>query len=113
MTGVAITILVKNPRVKTDKATIYYHDIGEYLRRSEKLQILQQFEGINNSKIDWEILKPNEHGDWLNQRSDLFSSFIPIGDKTDISQTIFSIYSGGLLTSRNSLKLLNHLLYQY
>ena len=102
MTGVAITILVKNPKVKTDKATIYYHDIGDYLKRTDKLEILQQFKGVNNSKIEWKVLKPNEHGDWLNQRSDLFGSFIAIGDKTDTTKTVFSIYSGGLLTSRDS-----------
>ena len=66
------------------------------------MEILQQFKGVNNSKIEWKVLKPNEHGDWLNQRSDLFSSFIPMGDKDDTKQTIFNIYSGGLLTSRNA-----------
>ena len=59
MTGVAITILVKNPKVKTEKATIYYHDIGEYLKRSEKLEILQQFKNVNTSKIEWKVLKPS------------------------------------------------------
>lgn len=105
MTGVAITILVKNPKVKTDKATIYYHDIGDYLKRSDKLSILQQFKGINNSKIEWKVLKPNEHGDWLNQRSDLFSSFIPIGDKDDKQNkaTVFvPYYSNGLKTQRDT-----------
>lgn len=76
MTGVAITILVKNPKHHQEKASIYYHDIGEYLKRSEKLGILNSFKDISNSKIDWKVLKPNEHNDWLNQRSDLFSSFI-------------------------------------
>ena len=103
MTGVAITILVKKPNKNPDeKATIYYHDIGDYLKRTEKLEILKHFKGINNSKIDWKVLRPNEHNDWLNQRSDLFSSFIPLGDKTDTTKTVFSIYSGGLLTSRDS-----------
>ena len=103
MTGVAITILVKKPNKNPDeKATIYYHDIGDYLKRTDKLEILKHFKGINNSKIDWKVLRPNEHNDWLNQRSDLFSSFIPLGDKTDTTKTVFSIYSGGLLTSRDS-----------
>ncbi len=102
MTGVAITILVKNPKQHTDKATIYYHDIGDYLKRSEKLELLSKQENINNPKIEWKVLKPNEHGDWLNQRSDLFSSLIPLGDKADTTKTVFTIYSGGLLTSRDS-----------
>lgn len=103
MTGVAITILVKNPKVKTDKANIYYHDIGEYLKRTEKLEIIKSLKDINSKKVDWKVLKPNEHGDWLNQRSDLFSSFIPMGskEKNNVEKTVFSIYSGGLLTSRD------------
>lgn len=102
MTGVAITILVKKTKRQADKATIHYHDIGDYLKRSEKLEVLSKQENINNPKIKWKVLKPNEHGDWLNQRSDLFSSLIPLGDKADTTKTVFSIYSGGLLTSRDS-----------
>ena len=104
MTGVAITILVKNPKQHTDKATIYYHDIGEYLKRTEKLGLLSKFGNINNTKMEWKVLKPNEHGDWLSQRSDLFSSFIPIGDKDDKAntKTIFvPFYSNGLKTQRD------------
>ena len=52
MTGVAITILVKNPKRHQEKASIYYHDIGDYLKRSEKLGILNSFKDISNSKID-------------------------------------------------------------
>ena len=105
MTGVAITILVKNPKVKTDKATIYYHDIGEYLKRTEKLGLLSKFESINNSKIEWKALKLNEHGDWLSQRSDLFSSFIPIEPDKKFnlqSKTIFSLNSLGINTNRDA-----------
>lgn len=105
MTGVAITILVKNPRQHTDKATIYYHDIGEYLKRTEKLGLLSKFENINSPKIGWKALKPNGHGDWLNQRSDLFSSYIPIdaSKKYNIGEkSYFITYSLGLATGRDS-----------
>ncbi|MCI7487045.1 MAG: DEAD/DEAH box helicase family protein [Alphaproteobacteria bacterium] len=105
MTGVAITILVKNPKQHTDKATIYYHDIGEYLKRTEKLGLLSKFENISSPKIGWKALKPNEHGDWLNQRSDLFSSYIPIdaSKKYNIGEkSYFITYSLGLATGRDS-----------
>lgn len=105
MTGVAITILVKNPKVQTDKTNIYYYDIGDYLKRSEKLGLLSKFVNINNSKIEWKILKPNEHGDWLNQRSDLFSSYIPIdtNKKYNVNEkSYFITYSLGLATGRDS-----------
>lgn len=104
MTGVAITILVKKPNKSPDeKATIYYHDIGDYLKRTEKLEILKHFKDINNSKIDWKILKPNEHNDWLNQRSDLFSSFIPIeAEKKYVDdKSFFRTYSLGIATNKD------------
>lgn len=106
MTGVAITILVKKPNKNLDeKASIYYYDIGDYLKRTDKLEILKHFKGINNSKIEWKVLKPNEHNDWLNQRSDLFSSFIPLGDKEDKTNTttvFVPYYSNGLKTQRDA-----------
>lgn len=40
-TPIAITLLVKNPNSKSNKATILYHDIGDYLNREEKLNILK------------------------------------------------------------------------
>ena len=105
LTGVAITILVKNPKVKTEKATIYYHDIGDYLKRTDKLEILQQFKGVNNSKIEWKVLKPNEHGDWLNQRSDLFGSFIPIEPDKKFNMSalsFFTLNSLGIQSNRDA-----------
>ena len=104
-TGVAITVLIKNPNNKNDNADIYYYDIGDYLNKTEKLEILKQFKGINNSKIDWKVLKPNDHGDWINQRSDLFSAFIPIEpDKKFNLKSIsyFTLNSRGNETSRDA-----------
>ncbi len=77
-TPISITLLVKNPEVKTDKATIYYHDIGDYLSQSEKLKIVSDFRSVSNEKMNWKILEPNEHGDWISQRNESFDSFIPI-----------------------------------
>lgn len=100
MTGVAITILVKSPKNHQEKAIIYYHDIGDYLSRTDKLGLLSKFNDINSSKIEWKNLKPNEHGDWLNQRSDLFSSFVPVID--DTKNCYFNLSSWGLVTNRNA-----------
>lgn len=105
MTGVAITILVKNPKQKTDKAIIYYHDIGDYLKRSEKLELLKKYESINHSKIEWKALKPNDQGDWLNQRSDLFSSFIPTEPDKKFnlsSKSVFNVNVVGIVSGRDS-----------
>ncbi len=105
MTGVAITILVKKPKQQTDKAIIYYHDIGDYLKRTEKFEILKQFKDISNSEIDWKVLKPNEHNDWLNQRSDLFGAFIPIEPDKKFnhqSKSVFTLNSLGVNTNRDA-----------
>lgn len=105
MTGVAITILVKNPKRYTDKATIYYHDIGDYLKRSEKLQLLNQYESIDNKKIEWKVLRSDEYGDWLNHRSDIYSSLFELNpDKlfNPYSKTVFSVKSCGLSAKRSS-----------
>ena len=102
VTGVAITILVKNPNRKSDKATIFYYDVGDYLKRTDKLETLVRLEHINNSKIAWKIINPNEHGDWINQRSELFESFFPLGDKKKGHVVFFLIYSAGIATNRDS-----------
>ena len=103
-TPIAITILVKNPAHK-GKAFINYHDIGDYLSREEKLAIIAKKRSALNSAMNWQQLHPNEHGDWLNQRNDVFSSFIPLGDKDnkENKQTFFvPFYSNGLKTQRDA-----------
>lgn len=100
-TPISITILVKKPNKNPDeKATIYYNEVADYMTREEKLALVAQYKTITNTKMLLKVLKPNEHSDWLNQRSDLFSSYIPIGDKDD--KCIFSIDSIGLTTGRDA-----------
>lgn len=104
MTGVAITILVKNPKVKQNKAEIRYHDIGDYLTREQKLEIIKESESIFNPKFTTEIITPNEHGDWLSQRNDAFNIFIPLNCEKKFlptSSSFFSTYSLGLATGRD------------
>lgn len=59
-----------------NKAKIYYYDIGDYLSREDKLRIIKQFGSIE--RIPWTILQPNEHGDWINHRNEMFKLFMPI-----------------------------------
>ncbi|MCK9183381.1 MAG: hypothetical protein M0P13_10980, partial [Fibrobacteraceae bacterium] len=61
------------------KATIYYHDIGDYLSREQKLEIIRDARSING--VEWTELHPDEHGDWINHRNGKFAEFIPLGDK--------------------------------
>lgn len=83
-------------------ATIYYHDIGDYLSREQKLDIIRKARSINGVK--WTELHPDEHGDWINHRNGKFAEFIPLGDKDDKKnvQTVFvPWYSEGLKTQRD------------
>ena len=103
-TPISITLLVKNPAVKSEKATIHYHDIGDYLDREKKLKTIKQLKSFENPDFPLEVLQPNEHGDWLSLRNDSFSNFIPIGDKSKTPQKSFfgDEYSCGLLSGRDS-----------
>lgn len=102
--SVAITLLVKNP-AKTDKCTLRYHDIGDYLTRDEKLVIIKRFASISGiaKARQWTTLQPNDDHDWINQRDPAFEKFISIGDKDDTaSATMFSSYSMGVVTNRDT-----------
>ena len=101
-TPIAITILVKNTNAKQEKATIHYYDIGDYLSREEKLSIISQFKSISN--MEFQTLHPNEHGDWINQRNDVFSTYIPIepDKKGNLkAQSFFNTYAVGIATNRD------------
>ncbi len=104
-TPIAITFLVKNPTAKNEKAQLFYHDIGDYLNREEKLDMVRKFGSVGNAGMNWEVLTPDKNGDWLNQRDDIFEGFIPLGDKNEKSnkQTYFvPFYSNGVKTNRDT-----------
>lgn len=85
------------------KAKIYYHDIGDYLSREEKLSIVKKFGSIVN--VPMQELTPNEHGDWISMRNDAFDTFIPMAPekKFDLkTQAYFNTYSIGVNTGRDA-----------
>ena len=105
-TPISITILVKHPnKPKDEKAKIYYHDIGDYLTREDKLRIVKNFGDISNPLMKWTEIAPNEHGDWISHRNEMFKLFTILGDKDDKKnkQTFFvPYYSSGLKTQRDA-----------
>ena len=85
-----------------DKAKIHYYDIGDYLSREDKLNIIKDFGSI--ARIPWAIIEPNEHGDWINHRNEMFKKFVSLGNKEDKKdkRTFFvPYYSRGLATTRD------------
>jgi predicted helicase len=110
MTGVAITLLVKKAKEINSKAAIHYADIGEYLNRKAKFEILNQLRSIANPDFVMQELVPNEHGDWISQRNSVFESFIPLdaNKKFDITtKSFFITHSLGIATAAD------YILYDY
>ena len=91
-TPVAITILVKNPKVKTDKAKILYYEVEDYLTREQKLELLKKYNNILNKDINLQELKPNKENDWINQRNDKFSTYLPIAPNKNFESNIKSYF---------------------
>ena len=101
---IAISLLVKNPAAK-QHGQIYFHDIGDYLSQTGKLEKISSFASIAGIRDanDWQPITPDAHGDWFNQRDDSFNDFMALGDKTDkVDTTLFSNFSRGLETGRDA-----------
>jgi len=100
---IAITIFVKNPKAK-ESGKIFFHDIGDYLTREQKLEKLKELGSIQGitQYVDWTEIVPDKHHDWIGQRDDSFGEFISLGDKKDKTNlTLFENYSRGIVTSRD------------
>lgn len=95
-TPITITMLVKNP-ARQGKAIIYYHDIGDYLSREQKLKLVKDFRSLNG--VNWTNILPNEKNDWINLRDGLFDVLIPI---TSESKSFFSMNGPAMSTGRDS-----------
>lgn len=95
---IAIIFFVKDSSVSDN--TIDYYDIGDYLKREEKLNRLANFTDLD--AIDFETITPNEKGDWINQREDGFEKLIPLKrDKKLNNDSVFDINSVGVASGRD------------
>lgn len=100
---VAISVLVKNPNTKSN--AIRFHDIGDYLTREKKLEVISGFKSIAgiSSQDGWRLVTPDKHHDWVNQRDDSFGQLFAIGSKdSSATEVAFSSYSRGVSTSRDA-----------
>ncbi|GHR40994.1 hypothetical protein JP0097_12120 [Helicobacter pylori] len=93
---IAIIFFVKDASVKN--SAIYYYDIGDYLKREEKLNQLANFTDLD--AIPFKTITPNNKGDWINQREDGFEKLIPL-KRTKNSKSVFDINSGGVVSGRD------------
>ena len=100
---IAISILVKNPNSEST-GNVFFHDIGDYLTREDKLEKINSFGGISgiSAADSWVKIIPDHHGDWLGQRDDSFTENIAMGDKRGSELTLFDNYSLGVSTNRDA-----------
>ncbi|GAA9613526.1 hypothetical protein HpVa100_12210 [Helicobacter pylori] len=95
---IAIIFFVKDASVKN--GAISYYDIGDYLKREAKLNLLANFENLDS--VPFEKITPNNKGDWINQREDEFEKLIPLKrDKKLQNPSVFDINSGGVVSGRD------------
>ena len=101
---IAITVLVKNSNAKV-QGKIYFHDIGDYHSREDKLDIIRKFGSIHGvaKQGDWQRIVPDDHHDWLNLVNPDFDRFLVLGEKKDKAVTpMFKNYSLGIATGRDA-----------
>ena len=92
-TPVAISILVKDG---SNSHQLHYHDIGDYLSRKEKLNIISKYGDV--SKIAWKNIIPDGNFDWLNQRDPNYQKYSSlVGD----CGSVFISNSLGINTNRD------------
>lgn len=106
-TGVAITVLVKDPE-HSGTADIFYAEAEDYATRQEKLDQIAAYgsiEGISGADA-FRSVTPNQHGDWISSRDEHFMTFQEIGNKSlkgkEATPAIFRQYSNGLKTNRDA-----------
>ena len=98
---IAITILVKNPDAEK-QGQIHFACVDDYLSREEKLQQLATLGSVLNPELKLSTITPDVHGDWLNQRRDDFAHFISVNGKKTDGLAIFTNFSAGIKTNRDS-----------
>lgn len=90
-TPIAISILVKDG---SDAHELHYHDIGDYLSRDEKLEVLSKTTSVKD--IAWKNIVPDINNDWINQRDEIYLDY-PAMDKD-----IFEMNTLGISTNRDN-----------
>lgn len=91
---IAISILIKDG---SENHALYYNDIGDYLTRDEKLEILKDSKSIQNLK--WKKIIPDTNNDWIDQRDENYITYRALADENN---SIFNIKDIGIVTNRDA-----------
>ncbi len=102
--GVCVSFLVRRSGQER-RARIYYARTGEFWRKEEKYDFLDEKQHWGH--IVWEEVEPDPSHTWLTEGlQDEFEAFLPIGTKetkagTD-SESVFRMFSRGVETTRDA-----------
>ena len=106
--GVSINLFVKTKQKSSEEPCVFYHRTDELWNRQQKLDLLNACQHIGG--IEWKSIQPDSRHTWLTEGLDPeFETFIPMGNKEaknakdGDAETIFSLYSYGVVTSRDNL----------
>ena len=94
--SVAVLMLVKKSGKVGGQGKLYYHDIGDYLTREQKLAFLDE---NRKSSVTWRDITPDEHGDWVNHRDPGFTNLLPLYGENN---ALFNLNSAGIKTHRDA-----------
>ncbi|EJB64830.1 hypothetical protein HPHPH43_0704 [Helicobacter pylori Hp H-43] len=95
---IAVIFFVKDKSAPDN--TIFYYEVGDYLKREAKLNLLAGFENLES--VPFKEITPNDKGDWINQRNDDFEKLIPLKrDKKLQNDSVFDINSPGVVSGRD------------
>ena len=104
MTGISIVLFVKNPNSKKPRQ-VFYYDIGDNLKREEKLAKLKDFNSIA-SLIDKDLFVPitsDKFGDWFAKRESELEKYLYFCDRDQKNQkNILNMRTLGVSTNRNA-----------
>ena len=104
MNGVSISVLIRHKESRDGQ--VYYHEIGDDLKREQKIDYIVKARHIGG--LNWRHIIPNADHDWINQRDPRFQRFKALGNKQvkggKVAQptTIFRSYSLGVITKRDA-----------
>ena len=99
-------LLVRDPAHRGE-CQIHYKDIGDYLSREKKLQIVREVGSIAGIS-DWQRITPDEHNDWLEKRDQAYQAYMPLGSKEAKNKNkselgvVTRTYSSGVKTNSDA-----------
>ncbi len=106
--GIGISFFIRKSGSKSDRAGVWVYSVDDYLKARDKQKILSQ--SGDYTEIPMKQATSDTKYTWLTQglRTE-FESFVPVGSKeakrtkSGKGQAIFSLYSCGVVTSRDDL----------